>query len=38
MPGVGNFSHWIEKLRDHYFRKTGLKLFPGALNVMLEQA
>jgi riboflavin kinase, archaea type len=31
-----NFSSWILKLQDHYYRKTGLKLFPGTLNVQLE--
>jgi len=35
--GVGNFAVWIEKLREHYLRKTGLDLFPGTLNVRLEE-
>lgn len=35
--GMGNFSFWIEKLRDHYQRKTGMLLFPGTLNVTLEE-
>jgi len=35
VSGVGNYSYWIERLRDHYQRKTGLKLFPGTLNVEL---
>ncbi len=34
---MGNFSIWIEKLRDHYLRKTGMLLFPGTLNLQLEQ-
>lgn len=34
--GVGNFSYWIEKLKDHYTRKTGMELFPGTLNLQLE--
>jgi riboflavin kinase, archaea type len=34
---MGNFSYWIEKLHQHYFRKTGMKLFPGTLNVQLDE-
>jgi riboflavin kinase len=34
---MGNFSYWIEKLHDHYQRKTGMSLFPGTLNVQLDQ-
>jgi riboflavin kinase len=37
VSGMGNFSHWIEKLRDHYLGKTGMSLFPGTLNVQLEE-
>jgi riboflavin kinase len=33
---MGNFSYWIEKLQDHYARKTGLLLYPGTLNVRLD--
>lgn len=36
VSGMGNFSYWIEKLRDHYLRKTGMRLFPGTLNVELN--
>ena len=36
VTGVGNFSFWIEKLQDHYRNKTGMKLFPGTLNVELD--
>lgn len=36
VSGVGNFSYWIAKLEEHYQRKTGMKLFPGTLNVELE--
>jgi len=32
---MGNFSYWIDKLQEHYFRKTGMRLFPGTLNVEL---
>lgn len=34
---MGNFSYWIEKLHEHYTRKTGMKLFPGTLNVQLDE-
>jgi len=37
VSGMGSFSFWIEKLRDHYQRKTGMLLFPGTLNLELEQ-
>ncbi len=37
VSGVGNFAYWIERLSDHYLRKTGLRLFPGTLNVQLEE-
>ena len=33
--GVGNFSHWLDKLEPHYTRKTWMLLFPGTLNVHL---
>lgn len=36
--GMGNFSFWIDKLHDHYLSKTGMDLYPGTLNVALEQA
>lgn len=35
--GIGDFGQWIAKLHDHYRRETGLDLFPGTLNVRLEQ-
>ena len=25
VSGVGNFSFWIDRLRDHYARKTGMQ-------------
>jgi riboflavin kinase len=36
VTGMGSFAFWIEKLADHYRRKTGMHLFPGTLNVQLE--
>ncbi|HEV7396007.1 MAG TPA: DUF120 domain-containing protein [Pyrinomonadaceae bacterium] len=37
VTGVGNFSIWIEKLQEHYRDKTGMKLFPGTLNLQLDE-
>jgi len=36
VSGTGDFSFWIERLRDHYQRKTGMLFFPGTLNLSLE--
>jgi riboflavin kinase len=36
VSGTGNFSYWIEKLQDYYYRKTELRLFPGTLNIELD--
>ena len=33
--GKANFSYWLDKLESHYTRKTGMRLFPGTLNVHL---
>ena len=37
VSGMGNFSYWIEKLNEHYLRKTGMRLFPGTLNIQLDE-
>ena len=37
VSGMGNFSYWIEKLREHYLSKTGMNLYAGTLNVQLEE-
>ena len=37
VTGAGSFSFWIEKLQDHYRDKTGMQLFPGTLNVELDE-
>jgi len=37
VSGVGDFSYWIEKLHEHYHRKTGMHLFPGTLNLLLDE-
>ncbi len=35
--GMGDFGQWIEKLEAHYERKTGMRLYPGTLNVRLTE-
>jgi riboflavin kinase, archaea type len=35
--GRGDFAHWIAKLQEHYSRKTGMNLFPGTLNIQLDE-
>jgi riboflavin kinase, archaea type len=37
VPGMGSFSYWIEKLHAYYLEKTGMHLFPGTLNVQLDE-
>jgi riboflavin kinase, archaea type len=37
VSGIGNFSFWIEKLHEHYFLKTEMRLFPGTLNLELAE-
>jgi riboflavin kinase len=37
VSGMGNFSYWIEKLHEHHTRKTGMQLFPGTLNLQLDE-
>ncbi|MBN9661432.1 MAG: DUF120 domain-containing protein [Acidobacteria bacterium] len=32
---MGNFGYWIDRLGDHYERKTGMRLYPGTLNIEL---
>ena len=34
--GIGNFSGWMERFEKLYTEKTGVKLFPGTLNVRLD--
>ena len=36
VSGLGDFAHWMEKLEEHYSRKTGMRLFPGTLNILLD--
>jgi len=35
--GVGNFSYWMARLEPFYTARTGVKLFPGTLNIELDQ-
>ena len=37
VSGMGNFSYWLEKLESYYTQKTGMRLFPGTLNLHLDQ-
>ena len=37
VSGMGNFGYWIDRLAHHYERKTGMKLYPGTLNVALDE-
>ena len=37
VSGMGDFSYWLEKLERFYTQKTGVRLFPGTLNLRLEQ-
>jgi riboflavin kinase len=37
VSGLGDFGYWIDRLGDHYERKTGMRLYPGTLNVELEE-
>jgi riboflavin kinase len=37
VSGIGSFSYWLEKLESFYTQKTGMRFFPGTLNVCLDQ-
>jgi riboflavin kinase, archaea type len=37
VSGIGNLSYWIEKLQELYLRKTGIRFYPGTLNVQLDE-
>jgi riboflavin kinase len=37
VAGIGDYAHWIELLRTYYTAKTGMRLFPGTLNLRLDQ-
>jgi riboflavin kinase, archaea type len=35
--GENNFSYWLSKLEPYYTAKTGMRLFPGTLNIHLNE-
>ncbi len=35
--GIGDYARWIEMYQEHYRAKTGVSLFPGTLNLRLDQ-
>ena len=35
--GMNNLSYWMEKLEKYYTEKTGVKLYPGSLNIELSE-
>jgi riboflavin kinase len=36
VSGRGDFGYWIGRLSSYYERKTGMRLYPGTLNVELR--
>ena len=34
--GIGDLAHWMMEYADVYERKTGVRLHPGSLNVVLD--
>jgi riboflavin kinase, archaea type len=35
VSGLGNFGQWIDRLSSFYEQKTGMRLYPGTLNLEL---
>jgi riboflavin kinase, archaea type len=35
--GIGGHAHWMREYADLYEAKTGVRLFPGSLNVVLSE-
>lgn len=35
--GLGNASFWVEKIENVFYKKTGMKLYYGTLNIELEE-
>jgi len=35
VSGLANFGFWIERLNSFYERKTGMRFYPGTLNIEL---
>lgn len=37
MRGIGNLARWRTQYADVYEKKTGVRLYPGSLNVVLNE-
>ena len=37
VDGLGNASIWVKKIEEIFFKKYGIKLFSGTLNIKLEE-
>lgn len=37
VSGLANFGFWIERLSSFYEQKTGMRLYPGTLNIELSE-
>jgi len=37
VSGRGDFSYWMNELSAHYERKTGVSLYPGTLDLKLDE-
>ena len=37
VSGLANFGFWIERLTGFYEQKTGMRLYPGTLNIELSE-
>jgi len=35
--GMGDAARWLSKFNEAYARKTGMPVFPGSLNVLLDE-
>lgn len=35
--GLGNASFWVKKIEEVFYKRTGMKVFHGTLNIELEQ-
>jgi riboflavin kinase len=36
-PGKNDASHWLDKFNEPYSKKTGMAIFPGSLNLALDE-
>ena len=36
-PGKNDASHWLRKFNEPYSKKTGIAVYPGSLNLALEE-